>query len=194
MKESLNSFVIADPNSCIGCKVCEVACAAAHDAGAGKTVGSLTEPLQPKLYLARSAEVTMPVQCRHCEDAPCANACAVGAIRQRRGAIVIDEQRCMGCKTCMLACPFGALEMKVQYRDGQPLRQEMLQQETVDGMADKERLVASKCDLCSAGSDGPACVTACPKQALILVKPADIKKRRSQEAAQAALDSMKKFL
>ena len=58
MNTSLNLFVVADPKKCIGCKVCEVACAATHAAPASKTVGALVSPLLPRLYLVRMPEVT----------------------------------------------------------------------------------------------------------------------------------------
>ena len=75
MNTQLNSFVVADPGKCIGCKVCEVACAVVHSDVPVTTAGTMVTPIIPKLYVVKTATVTMPIQCRHCEDAPCGNAC-----------------------------------------------------------------------------------------------------------------------
>lgn len=51
----------------------------------------------------------MPVQCRHCEDAPCLKVCPVQAISQVDGAVQLNEGLCIGCNLCAVACPFGAI-------------------------------------------------------------------------------------
>lgn len=163
----MNSFVVANPNKCIGCKACEIACAVAHLSVTVATAGGLKTAFQPRLNLIRNSKVTMPVQCRHCEDAPCANVCPVKAIQNQDGKIIIDEGKCIGCKTCMIACPFGAMSM-VELEDE---RQKRLKDE--DGMS-KAKVVAHKCDLCIGREKGPACVEICPAEALIFVQPEKI--------------------
>ena len=178
MKNDLNAFVTADPNKCIGCRVCEIACAVAHLDKTVKTVGSLNAPLLPRLYLVKTSETTMPVQCRHCEDAPCVKSCPVSAIDRRDNKIMMAEQRCIGCKSCLLACPFGAIELIAVCPD--------------DSSRDYN-VVASKCDLCSGKPKGPACVAACPSQALRYVNIAEERKRRQLYAATKAGNFIKEF-
>jgi electron transport protein HydN len=169
----LNSFVLADPKKCIGCRVCEVACAVVHADKEIKTVGNMDFSIKPRLYLVKTPEVTMPVQCHHCEDAPCLKSCPVSAIKEQGNKIVIDEAGCIGCKSCMIACPFGAIELIVSQqeniRDGQ------------DGLQNGQEVVASKCDLC--GGRSPACVEACPRNALQYV---DMVKERTHRRIAAA--------
>ena len=135
----------------------------------------------------------MPIQCRHCEDAPCAQVCPVAAITQTKGNIIIDESGCIGCKTCLMACPFGAIEFVPVYKDGQVVIQN-LQVETEDGLMEKEMIVASKCDLCTGHAAGPACVIACPEKALVMVVPKLEKKKRNVDAAINLMNSVKKFI
>jgi electron transport protein HydN len=188
-----NAFVVADPDKCIGCKVCEVACAVAHLPGEALTAGNLDVPLISRLYLVKTAEVTMPVQCRHCEAAPCAQVCTAGAITQQHGQIVIAEKKCIGCKTCILACPFGAIELVPVYHNGEPLTQNGLKVTNDDGYWEKELLVASKCDLCINRPDGPACVAACPEKALLKIVPRQEKKIRNRNAAKNLLETVRQF-
>ena len=70
----LNSFILANSEKCVGCKTCEIACALAHLERNPGTAGAADGAFMPRLYVMRTPEVTVPVQCRHCEDAPCANA------------------------------------------------------------------------------------------------------------------------
>lgn len=179
MKADLNSFVIADPSKCIGCRSCEVACAASHrDKDAGFTVGTMDTPIVPRLYLVKEEKVVMPIQCRHCEDAPCANACPVNAIEQDDGSIRVNESACIGCKTCMLVCPVGAVDLLPRYDKKQ----------SGAAFEGKAKLVAHKCDLCKENGGTPACVKACPKEALKLAVPRDEKKDRNIKAALGLLD------
>jgi electron transport protein HydN len=169
----LNGFVLADPKKCIGCRVCEVACAVAHADREIKTVGNMDFSIKPRLYLVKTPEVTMPVQCRHCEDAPCLKSCPVSAIKEKDNMIVIDEAGCIGCKSCMIACPFGAIELIVS-------QQEYIRNDQ-DDLEAKPGIVASKCDLC--GGSSPVCVDVCPRKALQYV---DMIKERTQRRITAA--------
>ena len=112
MKNKLGSFVVADPSKCTGCRACEVACFTSHNANnnVGCTVGTINIPVIPRLYLVKDDAVCMPIQCRHCEDAPCLNTCPVKAISRIDNSVIVDEVKCIGCKTCLLACPFGAID------------------------------------------------------------------------------------
>lgn len=184
MYPELSDFIIADPSKCIGCRLCEVACSVAHsELKEEPVVGNLTEPILPRLFLARSPEVIAPVQCRHCEDAPCASSCPVHSIQRIDGALVVDETTCVGCKTCMLACPFGAIELLPVYENGQPKTQAVPAENDGEIVEESQVLVAGKCDLCSGRSEGPACIQVCPENALQLVHAAQLRKKRSEEAA-----------
>ncbi|MDR2602335.1 MAG: 4Fe-4S binding protein [Spirochaetaceae bacterium] len=111
----------------------------------------------------------MPVQCHHCEDAPCLKACLPGAIRRVNNVVCVDARRCIGCRNCALACPFGAIEV---------ISASLV--ETITAEFGKETLQTSdgavkfvhKCDLCLESSSGPACVNVCPNKALRIVNTA----------------------
>lgn len=171
-KVAANPFVIADAGKCIGCKACELACFAVHNRsnGVSAAVGTVTIPVIPRLYVIKAGSFRAPVQCRHCENAPCAAACPVQAIRQEHGSILIAEERCIGCKACALACPFGAITLAKAYSHGQEVKQARLAEHTEHGTEPKARMIAYKCDLCGqCEAASPACVDACPAGALTLV-------------------------
>lgn len=165
MRKQMGYFVVGDSSKCTGCKACEVACFAEHNKasnGIGKTIGTVTVPVTPKLYLVKGEEFCVPVQCKHCEDAPCLNACSNNAISRIDNQIIVNEEKCIGCKDCMMACPFGAISILPLSRGGRPIAQVG---------TEEPKKIASKCDLCAGIEGGPACVRVCPNQALRLVKP-----------------------
>lgn len=184
LSSHLNSFVLADPKKCIGCRVCEVACTVAHMDKEIKTVGNIDFSMKPRLYLVKTPEITMPVQCRHCEDAPCMKSCPVAAIKEQGNKIIIDEKGCIGCKSCMIACPFGAIELILSPQEHRQDKQANLHKE--------QEVVASKCDLCGGGS--PACVDACPCKALQYIDITKERRQRRIEAANKMIGFNQKFM
>jgi len=93
-------FVTADQKKCIGCRVREIACHSYHHV-VGKTIGTVIDPIVPKLHLQRENGGKVPVQCHQCEDAPCAHVCVLKAICVNHGRIMVDMIRCDGCGDCI---------------------------------------------------------------------------------------------
>jgi Fe-S-cluster-containing dehydrogenase component/formate-dependent nitrite reductase membrane component NrfD len=137
-------FVI-DNRKCIGCHACTVACKAEHDVPLGvfrtwvKYIEKGSFPNTRRLFSV--------LRCNHCENAPCVEICPVTALYIRGDKIVdFDGSRCIGCKSCMQACPYDALYI------------------------DPQTQTAAKCNYCSNRVEiglEPACVVVCPEQAII---------------------------
>lgn len=168
----MNKFINANASACIGCKTCEIACALAHGEEI-KTIESVH--LNARLRVMTVENITVPVMCHQCEDAPCMLACPNGAIIRQNGHIEVLQEKCIGCKTCVLACPFGAMRVKLKVEDlmvaGYP-------------RGKKYKAQAIKCDICHNDPKGPACVRTCPTKALSLCDPDDLS--RLQETRQLA--------
>ena len=158
----MNLFVVADTKSCIGCRSCEVACVVAHHEG---RFPDKPEYFRPRIQVFKGIHLSdntigsTAISCRHCEDAPCANACPNGAITRVNNSVQVTQNKCIGCKSCVLACPFGMITVAT---------------ETVQPASHRlsdvyQRTEVQKCDLCIDQHDGPACIKACPTQALVLV-------------------------
>ena len=159
----MSRFIAINPDRCISCGTCQSACSKAH-----RIIGRQG---QPRLSVIMTAEVSAAVTCHHCEGAPCALVCPKNAISHDNGAILIDEQACVGCKMCSIVCPFGAIHMSGTSIAGvagmcveTPLfpssRSDIIQWQP--GVYSR----AVKCDLCSGTDGGPQCVLACPTNAL----------------------------
>ncbi len=157
--------------------------------------------------MVMTKDVSAAVTCHHCEGAPCLEICPVNAITRENGSIQVNEQTCIGCKLCGIACPFGAIHPSGTSIAGvagtmvsiptfpkslSPLLQWEIGVYTC----------AVKCDLCSYDPEGgPHCVPACPTNALTYVVDEDLsgqtKSRRveaavNQGAVQAALSELRK--
>ena len=171
----MNRFVIAEPSKCIGCRTCEVACVMAHPGGGSTAESLLPANFKPRLQLVTSKNVTAPVQCRQCENAPCVNVCPTNALVYRAGTVQLLEDRCIGCQTCVIVCPFGAMSMiKVPVTQvAGPL--------SVSSSASR----AHKCDLCIDRPSGPACIPVCPTKALFLIEPVGLEEIASQRRDRA---------
>lgn len=173
----MNSFVMADPKKCIGCRSCEIACVMAHPNNNVflSNEGDFQIAFNPRLSVVRTPEIMAPIQCRNCEDAPCAAVCPNESIKNIDGVVVINRKTCIGCKTCAIACPFGAIDIVEEYDNGKIVRQSVLSEGSNEVIDTKVKLVANKCDLCSGRENGPACLESCPEDALRLVDAEVIK-------------------
>ena len=137
-------FVI-DQRKCIGCHACTVACKAEHDVpiGVNRTWVKYIE----KGEFPNSRRYFLVNRCNHCENAPCVTICPTKALFKRPDGIVdFDNSRCIGCKSCMQACPYDALYIEPNSH------------------------TAAKCNYCAHRTEvglEPACVVVCPEHAII---------------------------
>jgi electron transport protein HydN len=179
MANDFGLFVTCDISRCSGCRACELACFQSHNAKrnkVGRTVGTITVPVTPKLYVTVIETASMPIQCKHCENSPCKAVCKQSAIIRVGHQVVVDEAKCIGCKDCIVACPFGAVTLLPYYSSGQPVKQV--------GSADN-KVAASKCDLCIDEDGGPVCVRVCPNEALFVSDVNEDRKKKNIAAAEA---------
>lgn len=182
--EVMNKLVIADPGRCIGCRTCEVACSLAHSAPDALATLSPASFI-PRLKVVKTATVSTPVQCRQCDDAPCAAVCPTGTLVMGNNSVQVIPSRCIGCKSCMIACRFGVIEiLPCELLDGQPL-----------GTTHVE---AVKCDLCESRGAGPACVEVCPTKAIYVIDSAVLAlaalRRREHSAAMLVIGGTEGYL
>lgn len=162
-------MIVCDPTRCLACRSCELACAVAHSR-AKTLVGAITESPAPesRVSLEVAEDITLPLQCRHCEDAPCVVVCPTKALSKpaAEGPVLLDQQLCIGCKSCVLVCPFGVIHLS---RDGKAM---------------------IKCDLCVerlAAGELPACVSSCPTGALRFESTAEAARTTRKRAAREFL-------
>ena len=168
--------MVIDLKRCIGCYACVAACRAENATGTG-VMFSRVERLEWGKYPAVK-RMALPLLCMHCEDPPCMDVCPTGATKQRPDGIVwIDKDLCIGCRYCMLACPYAAryfYDREVPYfangttEDGKAAPGKTPFEE--QGYARHTLGTVEKCDFCSARVDQglePACVANCPSKARI---------------------------
>jgi formate dehydrogenase iron-sulfur subunit len=170
--------ILVDTTLCIGCYACEDACAQrwgnpsieAHELSEKKITAV------KKYADAANNDVFVPRMCMHCSDPACASVCPVGALEKTtKGGVVYDAKKCMGCRYCMMACPFEV--PKYQWLNTMPQ--------------------VTKCDMCTPRTEQgqlPACVEACPVEpikARTFGKRADLLQeahRRIKEGSGAYID------
>ena len=105
----MSKAILYDATMCIGCKQCEVGCAQQNKLPYDDKVAAeqVTSDHKFTTVLAKNDKF-MRKMCMHCEDPACASVCPVGALHKTTaGPVVYEEGRCMGCRYCMVACPFG---------------------------------------------------------------------------------------
>jgi anaerobic carbon-monoxide dehydrogenase iron sulfur subunit len=150
--EPMGKVLMINYEKCTGCRLCELVCAVKHD-GASNPARS-----RIKVMKWEAEGLYIPLACQQCQDAPCVNACPVKALSRDESLsrVVVDYDVCIGCRTCVSVCPFGAMSFN-----------------TID------RKVI-KCDLCEGD---PQCVRFCEIKAVDYVNAGDISVRKKRDAA-----------
>jgi carbon-monoxide dehydrogenase iron sulfur subunit len=137
---------------CTGCRLCELVCAVKHD--------GISNPARSRIKVMKweMEGLYIPMSCQQCQDAPCVNACPVKALSRDEdlGRVVLDYDVCIGCRTCVSVCPFGAMSFN-----------------TIDRKV-------FKCDLCEGD---PQCVRFCDRKAVDFVSPDDVSIDKKRQAA-----------
>ena len=137
------SLLLVDPDKCSGCLQCEKVCSLKHE---GECI-----PSRSRVKVIRSAMmgpsgffVSIPAVCQQCETPMCKEVCPVEAIYQdlQTGAYLVNEDKCVGCRLCTIACPLGVIEVH------------------------PDKNVAYKCDFCG---DDPECAKICLDGAITYV-------------------------
>jgi len=160
----MSKMILVDVPKCLGCRSCQLACAVSHSK-AQNLLGAIAEGSAPRVAVLSAGDLVIPLQCRQCEDAPCVAVCPTGALTRpdAEGPVVTNDERCIGCKSCMLVCPFGVITL-----------------------SNKGRAII-KCDLCVsrlAAGEQPACVEACHTHALRLGEADEVVARRRELTAE----------
>ena len=156
-----------DLSRCSGCMACIVACMDQNDLPEeGPSFRQVVRLEKGEYPAARLAFVSLA--CFHCNDAPCANVCPVGAISREGelGVVEVDENLCIGCRACAMVCPFGA----PQFRAGEKM---------------------SKCNFCAdrvAEGREPACVRTCTTRALGFGPLEEISRNKAEKASKKFLE------
>lgn len=141
-----------NPEKCLGCRTCELYCSMGHNGEFNPRVANVS------VMSYEQAAISIPVMCMQCDKACCLEVCPVGAIsRNEDGTVIMNSDKCIGCKMCMNACPLG----NIGY--------------------DAAKGQMHKCDLC--GGD-PMCAKHCPTGAITFVDPTESPSRKAAVAEQ----------
>jgi len=149
----MSAAILIDTTRCTGCETCVVACKEQNQLGPdrlrpGQASIDALSSTRFTTILRRPGDQYVKQQCRHCVDPACVSACLVGAMQKTpEGPVIYDSELCMGCRYCMVACPYSI----PRYTWDEPVP------------------YVRKCDMCRdrlLAGDQPACVDACPENAL----------------------------
>ncbi|MGW8303870.1 MAG: 4Fe-4S dicluster domain-containing protein [Desulfobacterales bacterium] len=149
-----------DHQKCTGCQLCELVCAVSHD--------GISNPARSRIRVVKwEAEgLYIPMTCQQCQDAPCLNVCPVKAISRNEelAKVAVDYDVCIGCRSCVSACPFGAM---------------------IFNPTDRQ---VFKCDLC----DGdPQCARFCEVKAVDFIESDKVSINKRRKAAERVSSASK---
>jgi carbon-monoxide dehydrogenase iron sulfur subunit len=149
--------IMIHPDRCTGCRHCESACALKHEGSKRRGAACV------QTFTWKAEHFSVPLMCQQCDNAACVNICRTGAMHhglEDSNLVVFDRAACVGCKMCVVACPYGNVRYDTVTRS------------------------ISKCDTCG-GS--PHCVEACASGALEYVEDLDQTRARRLAVGEALL-------
>ena len=183
---------LVDTTKCIGCRACQVACKEWNELPAEKTEfrGTGGGYENPPRYSAKTytritfheildaggmleRSVFVKRQCMHCREPSCVSACPVSALKResRTGAVVYDRNRCMGCRYCMMACPFNVPTLEwdkpVAYIKKCTFCADRLEEAPAEKKLNGKPLGGESLRRFQDGRRTPACAKACPTGAIL---------------------------
>ena len=146
-----------DADRCIMCHACELACKGTRDVELGVNWRKVVEIWQGEFPNVTRTFVSL--SCLHCAEPPCRKACPTGAISKRPedGIVIVDREKCTGCRECYPACPYGVPQFGA------------------DG-------TMQKCDFCLERGAEPACSTTCPADALFFTTMEELARMAAAKA------------
>ena len=155
----MQKMILVDATKCTGCRTCELVCSLKNE--------GMVNPSLSRVQVSRFEDVVfeVPMLCQQCVDAPCVAVCPVKAPTRDEdtGIVTINYDKCIGCKMCVLACPFGAMSYN-------PTEKKVF-----------------KCDQC----DGdPTCVKFCETEALQYVDAIALNTQKSRDKAQKLMEKV----
>ena len=154
--------LVIDQEKCTGCRLCELVCSVFHTGA--------SNPSRSRIRVIKweSTGTYLPMTCQSCEKPFCVEVCPAKACHRdaESGIVVIDKEKCIGCKTCIIACPFGAPSF------------------------DKVEHVTIKCDQCNGD---PQCVRFCDVGAIKYVDVSEVGSVKKYTAAEKFVSTLKKF-
>ena len=156
----MQKVLVTDSEKCTGCRLCELWCSF------NKTKTSSPARSRVRVIKWEKEAIIIPTMCQHCQDPPCMLACPVSAISkdEETGIVNLNTKLCIGCKQCIMICPFGAPAID-------PVTNEIF-----------------ICDLC--GGE-PVCAQVCPTQAIQYVKVDRVGLVKKRQGLEKVAEAMK---
>jgi Fe-S-cluster-containing hydrogenase component 2 len=154
----MGKILMIHPDKCTGCRNCELACSFKHEGNFRNRASRV------HVYSWEREGFSVPMMCQHCDEAPCVSVCVPGAMHRDPGTgwVVWEQEKCIGCKMCVQACPFG------------------------NAVWDSRTRKIFKCDYCGGA---PECVAFCPNGALEWVDDTVSTRSRKRSFAQKFKDA-----
>ena len=159
----MHKYLAIDVKKCTGCRLCEMWCSFKNSGFPGPAYSRV------RVYAMDEKGVSVPLMCNHCEEAFCMKVCPTKSLKrdEATGAVTKDYNLCIGCRACILACPFGAVFLDP---DGKVI----------------------KCDLCNGKAGGPTCAARCPRGAITYQKPELLALAKQKEHFHKLVDTVNK--
>jgi molybdopterin-containing oxidoreductase family iron-sulfur binding subunit len=163
--------MVIDLRRCVGCDTCTVACRVENFTPKG-ILWCKVEKIEIGKY-PNANLLPIPMHCMHCANPPCVKICPTGASYKREdGIVLIDYDKCMGCRACVVACPYNQryyVEEIKEYYNGKGFTPYEEIRETLEGAKKHKKGITEKCTFCVDRVDKgekPFCVETCIADAI----------------------------